>query len=862
MNLRIRERLIVLGAVPLLTFLAIICLRWSIQSQLEAAAATAHRTDTVMFAATDLASTFSVAQNQARAFLQHSKPALKKSFDQTRNRVSGKVDALQASVARDETSTSLVSHISDSISAELNVLQRLIGMASGGHSARALSLFHSAENDRLLEAVDRTNHSLWLRETRLKAAQDSAVAVLWRRLDWFAKFGVLLLLTACIIADLLVGRRLVRGFSTLTTNAGHISGGNELAPPLGGKDEIAILDRALHRMAALLKDRLVISQRYRLLTERALDSILFVRRSDLRLIEANSAAVKAYGYNHEELLKIGLTSLHPPQSLAVLSKEIVKIDHGGSVFETVHHRKDGSTFPVEVSALSTILGGEPVILCIIRDVTERKAAQETLVHTLQAGNEALTHEIAEREKAQQLLRHAAFHDELTGLPNRALFMDRLTHMVARLQRRNDHFCAVLFLDLDRFKIVNDSLGHGAGDELLVAVARRLERCLRPGDSLARLGGDEFTILLDDIDGEAAATSFAERILEQFKPAFSLTKREVFMSASVGIAISRTGFDRPEDVLRDADIAMYRAKELGKERYQIFRPELHARASSLLELDTDLRLGLERGEFRLLYQPIVELENGEITGFEALLRWQHAKRGLVNPDNFIAEAEDTGAILAIGEWVLNEACRQAAIWQSASKPLITINVNVSSKQLCNRDLCLTVERALTNSGLPARNLNIEITETAIMDNFRAATRTLNRLREMGVQVQLDDFGTGYSSLSHLQKFPIDALKIDGSFISTSGHGITNLEIVKVIISLAHSLSMSAIAEGIETRQQLAELRALQCDSGQGFYFSHPVDARAACALLAAGPIASFKRAKVAVPVSAATSVSLASVSYLG
>lgn len=846
MSLRIRERLIVLAVFPLLAFVALVVLRCGIQSDLQSAARAQRNTETLLLAGSDLTTTVELAQIHARAFLQRPSSAALHSFERLAASGVSKADAFQGLAQEDQGAILPVSRVRVAALRHLGRLQSLVVMGRGQNRAdKALLSLYVIANDRSMEAVIAANHSLWVREQRAKVVQDAAVVAGWKRLDWLAKFGVLLLLAASVCSNVLFGRRLVRGIGTLTTNAGRISGGGRLAIPLQGKDEIAILDGTLHRMSELLKDRLLVSQRYRLLTERALDSILFVRRSDLRLIEANSAALKAYGYTHEELLKVCLTTLHPTQSLATLSKEMVKIDHGGSVFETVHHRKNRSSFPVEVSALSTILGGEAVILCIIRDVSERKRAQETLVHTLQAGNEALTHEIAEREKVQQLLRHAAFHDQLTGLPNRALFMDRLKHMVARLQRRNDHFCSVLFLDLDRFKTVNDSLGHATGDELLIAVARRLERCLRAGDSLARLGGDEFTILLDDIEGEAEAVTFAERILEQFKPAFTLGEREVFITASVGVAISRTGFDRPEDVLRDADIAMYRAKELGKQRYQIFRSEFHAQASSLLDLDTDLRMGLERAEFCLLYQPIVALTNGEITGFEALLRWNHPKRGVVNPNNFISEAEDTGAILAIGEWVLNEACRQAVIWRGACSASPTLNVNVSSKQLIDRELCSTVARALASSGLPAHNLNIEITETAIMDDFGAAIKTLNQLREMGVQVQLDDFGTGYSSLSYLQKFPIDALKIDRSFISMSGQDIANLEIVTTITNLAQSLSMGTTAEGIETYEQLTQLRKLRCDRGQGYYFSRAVDAMAAGALLASGPMAGVANADLAI-----------------
>jgi diguanylate cyclase (GGDEF)-like protein len=436
-------------------------------------------------------------------------------------------------------------------------------------------------------------------------------------------------------------------------------------------------------------------------------------------------------------------------------------------------------------------------------------------------------------KMTTLLSSMAFHDALTGLANRALFMDRIEQTIARIGRRSDRVAAVLFLDLDRFKLVNDSMGHAAGDLLLIAVARRLEQCLRAGDTVARLGGDEFTILLEDIHGERDAIVFAERILAALAPAFSIASREMFASGSIGIAITQSGYNSAEDILRDADIAMYRAKHLGKNRCAVFAPEFLERASGLLQLETDLIAALERHEFVLYYQPIVELATNELCGFEALIRWQHPQRGLVMPDAFISAAEESGAIIAIGAQVPEEAGRQARLWRDTF-PLrrrLGISVNVSARQFSNPRLIDEIKQTLRKYDLDVHDLHIEITESAIMGNPEVAAATLGELRDMGMEVHLDDFGTGYSSLAYLHRFPVHNIKIDRSFIGMSGDRVSNPEIVKAVASLAESLSMTTTAEGIETPEQLAQLQQLNCTKGQGYYFSRPVSATIATEMIA-------------------------------
>jgi len=444
----------------------------------------------------------------------------------------------------------------------------------------------------------------------------------------------------------------------------------------------------------------------------------------------------------------------------------------------------------------------------------------------------LKRSIAERQKSEAQLRHNVFHDWLTGLPNRAFFMERLKSAIAKAKRYKDYLFAVIFIDLDRFKVVNDSLGHMVGDQLLIGTADRLKACLRPEDTVARLGGDEFVILLNNIKSVSDATDVADRIQVRLTLPFNLSGQEVFTSLSAGIALSTTGYHQPEDLLRDADTAMYHAKCLGKARYKIFDPSMHESAVRLLQLENDLRRAIERQEFQVYYQPIVFLETGRITGFEALIRWRHPTRGLLVPADFISVAEETGAIIPIGYWVLSVACRQLHTWQlEFSTKHLTVSVNLSSKQFSQPDLIEQISCILQESSLDAGSLKLEITETTIMENAESATAMLLQLRDLGIELYMDDFGTGYSSLSSLHRFPVDVLKIDQSFISSMGISNDKAKIVQVIMMLAQNLGMETIAEGVETAEHMAQLKILQCKRGQGYFFSQPVDSKAAGAMIA-------------------------------
>ena len=441
-------------------------------------------------------------------------------------------------------------------------------------------------------------------------------------------------------------------------------------------------------------------------------------------------------------------------------------------------------------------------------------------------------EISQFPRRLEQLTKRAFRDSLTGLPNRALFMDRLAHGLMRARRRHEHL-AVLFLDLDRFKVVNDTLGHAVGDQLLVEVSHRLSGSLRPGDTAARLGGDEFGLLLEDVADAETADAVALRIEAELAKPLLFDGREVFITASIGISLSSARIGSPEEMLRDADHAMYHAKAKGKARHEVFDSCMSAPALDRMDLEMDLRSAISRHDFRLHYQPILRLDTGRITEVEALIRWQHEKRGLLQPDAFIGLTEETGLIVPIGQWVLSEACRQARVWQLEfpSDPPLVMSVNLSAKQFQNPNLVEEVTQALTESGLDAASLKLEITESVVMQDAPATLAKLKELKDLGIRLAIDDFGTGYSSLGFLKSFPVDTLKIDRCFVrGLSGEG-GDSAIVRAVVTMAKSLNMDVTAEGIETDQQRIELKALGCDRGQGYLFARPADAEHVTPLLA-------------------------------
>jgi diguanylate cyclase (GGDEF)-like protein/PAS domain S-box-containing protein len=537
------------------------------------------------------------------------------------------------------------------------------------------------------------------------------------------------------------------------------------------------------------------------------DAMVISCLEEEHILEVNDSFLAMTGYRRDEVVGKSCLDIRFWVSLGERDAMERALRAGAVVrdLELIFRVKSGEERVGRLSAEVAQLQDRRCVVAVISDITELKRSEERLVHN-------------------------AFHDALTDLPNRALFFDRLTHAVDRARRRRDYKFAILFLDLDRFKVVNDSLGHRAGDQLLIGIGRRLEACLRPGDTVARLGGDEFTVLLEDIEGASHATRVAERIQSALRVPFTLAGQEVFTSASIGIALSTTGYDNPEDFLRDADLAMYRAKATGRAHYEVFDRAMHQAAVTQLQLETDLRRAVDRGELFVHYQPIVSLETRAIVAFEALVRWRHPERGIVYPADFIPLAEETGLIGEIGDWVLGEACRQVRRWHASDSRRPAIAVNISSRQFLQPDLAEQIQSALVASELDPRYLHLEITESTVMSTGEQLQGTLQKLRGLRVHLCLDDFGTGYSSLSYLHEFPIDTLKIDRSFVGRMGRGGENAEVIRTIVDLGRNLDKVVVAEGVETLEQLGQLRALDCEYGQGNWFSPPVDAEAATLML--------------------------------
>ncbi len=522
-----------------------------------------------------------------------------------------------------------------------------------------------------------------------------------------------------------------------------------------------------------------------------------------RFLSANQSFCNAVGYEEHEIIAQSFTELTHPEDIPVLmslGRELLAGKRQHFQVETRHQTKQEKRLHVGLT------------VTIVQDHQQRP-----ICFLLQVVN------LTERKWMVEELRHREFYDGLTGLANRALFVDRVEQAVVRLERNTDVQCAVLFLDVDRFKVINDSLGHSIGDQLLTALSKRLNSCIRRCDALARLGGDEFAILLEEIGGLDEALIVCDRIHDTLKNPFKLSSYEVFANVSIGVVCSDTGYEQPSDLLRNADTALYRAKGQGGGCQAVFDQTMHERAVALWQMATQAQFAVEREELSLHYQPVIDINTGQVVAVEALIRWNHPHYGSISPGEFIPVMEETGVITLIGQWVLQAACQQVCQWHEqlpTSNP-IKINVNLSARQLAQNDLAQQVSAVLAQTGLPESLLWLEITETAIMQNSQQGLRVLEQLKAIGVGLCIDDFGIGYSSLSRLQHLPIDLLKVDRSFVQHIGPRGENTEIVRTIIDLAKNLEMDIVAEGVETEEQLAGLRSLGCHKIQGFYFARPM-----------------------------------------
>jgi diguanylate cyclase (GGDEF)-like protein/PAS domain S-box-containing protein len=586
-----------------------------------------------------------------------------------------------------------------------------------------------------------------------------------------------------------------------------------------GEIEAPLLERSIRyslQHARSLEKIQTSEAKFRSVIQSACDAIFLVDQEGI-IVLWNKAAAEIFGYSEDEIigksthLLMGKKYAQKAIEMGIQKTiETVLVPMTGTIIQASGRNKAGKEFPLELSGSVWKSSEGSYYTAIIRDITERRAAEERLLHE-------------------------ATHDSLTGLPNRAQFTSILQDAIEYKKKREEYQFAVLFLDLDRFKVINDGLGHVVGDKLLVGIADRLRLGVRPGDAVSRFGGDEFTILLHNIKDTASAIEIAERLQNELGKPFIIDGYEVFTTASIGITISDASHKKPEDFLRDADAAMYQAKATGKAHYEIFDKALHLRNFSLLHRENDLRYAIERGEFKVYYQPILNLQTLEICEFEALLRWDHSELGLVPPNDFIPVAEETGLIIPIGKWVLEESCRQLVEWQNKfpAQKQIGISVNLSVKQLMCQDLIEQVKDVMANTNINPKLLKLEVTESGVMENADMALKILSELCDLGIRISSDDFGTGYSSLSYLHNFPFEHLKIDRSFVAKMDNDTKSEEIIKTILLLGKNLDLEIVAEGIETETQLRQLRELGCNFGQGYLFSKPVDAKAAQLLLSEG-----------------------------
>jgi len=587
--------------------------------------------------------------------------------------------------------------------------------------------------------------------------------------------------------------------ASIITREGQRKYTHAIARPTKQEDGSVVFDGVILDATKARQAEIMVQHLGRIL-DRSSNEVYVFGDDDLKFVQVNQSALDNLQYTQDELLLMSPTELATDFGDDVFSRFLEQLRSGKQseiIFETTHRRKDGTSYPVDITLQISREHSPPCFVAIAQDISERKRAED------------------------HIRRQASF-DALTGLPNRTVFFDHMTMAIASSSRYGKSF-AVLFVDLDRFKDVNDSLGHIVGDELLKKVGKRLKASKRGMDTVARFGGDEFTIILPELNRGHDAAIFAEKILERLSTVFTIEDQELFIGASIGITVYPDDADDEITLLRNADMAMYKAKEEGRNNYRFFSPEMSARATRRMQMEVDLRRAIVEDELFLVYQPIIGVSSGEVTGMESLVRWEHPQQGLVMPDEFITLAEETGLIGPIGEWVLENACKQASEWIAEGLPPLKLSVNVSSRQLKYGLSGETIARQLEKSSLPPASLTIEITESLFMGDSPEAMDLLSTIQELGISLSIDDFGTGFSALSYLKKIPADFVKIDRSFIINLAEDPRDQAMVKAIVSLAHAMGFQVVVEGVETLEQLEFVKPLECGFIQGFYYSRPLPA---------------------------------------
>jgi len=582
--------------------------------------------------------------------------------------------------------------------------------------------------------------------------------------------------------------------ATILTPEGERKYTHAIARPTRRNDGSVVFDGVILDATRFRQAEIMVKHLGRILDSSSNEVYVF-DCDDLKFVQVNQSALDNIQFSNDEMMNMMLLDLATDFEEDLFTRFLQQLKSGKQseiVFETVYRRKDSSMYPVDVTLQISHDQVPPCYVAIVQDISERKRAEE------------------------QIRRQASF-DALTGLPNRTVFFDHMTLAIAGANRHGSIF-AVLFLDLDRFKDVNDSLGHLVGDQLLKVVGERLKSCIRKIDTVARFGGDEFTIILPEISRDHDAAVVSEKILERLSKPFILGDQELFIGASIGITIFPNDADDEIALLRNADMSMYRAKEEGRNTYRFFSPEMSSKVLQRREIEHDLRLALEREEFYMVYQPIISLSSGHVAGMEALIRWDHPEQGLLTPSDFISLAEDTGLIGPIGEWVLSTSCLQAQQWLNKGLPSLRLSINLSTQQLKHGVSAETISRVLEQTQYSAELLTIEITEGLIMEDTEETIEWLTALRELGVGLSIDDFGTGYSSLSYLKRIPANILKIDRGFIAEITANSDDQALVSAIIMMAHGMGFEVVAEGVETEEQLDFVKSLKCDYIQGFYCS--------------------------------------------